>query len=179
MNLLKESTPHCSQAYHRKSGQTLLVGITVLIFAALTAAALTQGDDLKNSFAQKLADQIAQAHPELHVIGIHLTPPNGADNVIVASNIREKVGKKSDEDDLKVLRTGKPIVERPKDLSVAEYEVLLGLQDSSGKRIGTLALAYKPGTAKSKADALRRSEQIRDELKRQIPSEAKLFEAGE
>src|SRR5438105_9736723 len=54
--------------------------------------------------AQKLVDELAAKHPELVRIGLHLTPPNSAANIIVACNIAARIGQKSDPEDLKAMQ---------------------------------------------------------------------------
>ncbi len=130
----------------------------------------------KKIYAQKLVDETVAKHPELLVIAMHVTPPNTSDNVIIASNIG-RIGKKGDEDDLRVIRTGKPNLEVNKNGD--RFEVELVLQNQSGKTIGALGtvFAYKAGTDKIGLQA--RAEKIRDELRRQILSLEKLFEPAE
>src|ERR1700686_2541451 len=61
-------------------------------------------------YAQKLVDEALTKHPDVVILVMHVTPPGSAENVIVASNIG-RYGKKADEDDLRVIETGKPNLE--------------------------------------------------------------------
>jgi len=127
----------------------------------------------KKIYAQKLVDETLMKHPEVIILAFHVTPPNSQENVIIASNIG-RIGKKADEDDLRVIRTGKP------NLEVNEkgdhFEVELVLQDQAGKTIGAAGVVflYKPGTDKDKLQ--KTAESIRDELRKQTPTLEKLFE---
>ncbi len=123
--------------------------------------------------AQQLVDRIVAAHPDVLVLAMHVTPPRQKDNVIIASNIG-RIGKKADEDDLRVVRTGKSNLEvNPKG---DRFEVELVLQDQAGGTIGALGVVfpYKPGDDKAGFD--RRAQQIRDGLRAQIHTVATLFE---
>ena len=127
-----------------------------------------------NTYAQKLVDETMAKHPELQILALHVTPPNSTDNVILASSIG-RIGKKADEDDLKVIQTGEPILEVH--ISGKRFEVELQLHDRTGKIIGAVStvFAYKPGN--DKRDFQKRAESIRSEIERQIPSVEKLIQS--
>ena len=106
------------------------------------------------------------------VMMIHATPPKGAHNVIIGSNIG-RFGKQADEDDLRVIEKGSTNLEVGGDND--RYETELPLLDRSGKRIGALGLVFglKPDTDK---EALHKHGlAIRDEVARAIPNNAALF----
>src|SRR5207245_4149373 len=44
------------------------------------------------TYAQALVDRTLAAHPEVLILGMHVTPPNRSENVILASNIG-RIGK--------------------------------------------------------------------------------------
>ena len=144
-----------------------LVAAMALLLSAPTPA---------NTYAQKLVDDIMAKHPELLILAMHVTPPNSADNVIIASNIG-RIGKKADEDDMRVIQTGQPNLEV--NSTGKRFEVELVLQDKSGKTIGALSavFAYKAGDDKSELQ--KQAEKIRDEMRRRIPSAAKLVEPAQ
>jgi hypothetical protein len=124
-------------------------------------------------FAQKLVEETMEKHPDLLVFVFHATPPGQTKNIIIASNIG-RIGKEADEDDLRVINTGKP------NLEVNSYgdhfEVEMALKDGAGQTIGALAtvFGYKPGDDKEMLH--RKSEAIRLEVEKRIPTRAKLFE---
>src|SRR5215813_9909192 len=60
----------------------------------------------ENTYAQKLVDESMARHPDVIILVMHVTPPNSAENVILGSNIG-RIGKKADEDDMRVIETGK------------------------------------------------------------------------
>lgn len=125
------------------------------------------------TYAQKLTERTVAAHPDLLVMMIHATPPKGAYNVVIGSNIG-RLGKKADEDDLRVIEKGSTNLEVGGDND--RYETELPLLDRGGKRIGALGLVFglKPDTNK---EALHQHGlAIRDEVARTIPNNAALFQ---
>ena len=124
-------------------------------------------------FAQKLVEDTLEKHPDLLIFVFHVTPPGHAGNVIVASNIG-RIGKKADEDDMRVINTGKPNLEL--NSYGDHFEVEMALKDGAGKTIGALAtvFAYKEGDDKEKLH--QRGEAIRLEVEKQALTKAKLFE---
>jgi len=126
-----------------------------------------------NTFAQKLVDETLAKHPELQILALHITPPSGNDNVILASSIG-RIGKKGDEDDLKVIKTGEPILEVH--ISGKRFEVELQLHDRSGKTIGAVSAVYAYKLGDDKDQFRKQAEKLRAELEKEIPSVAKLVE---
>ncbi len=126
-----------------------------------------------DTYAQKLVDETLAKHPDLQILALHITPPGSSDNVILASSIG-RIGKKGDEDDLKVIETGEPILEVH--ISGKRFEVELQLHDASRKTIGAVSAVYafKPGD--DKAQFRKQAEQLRAELEKKIPPVAKLVE---
>jgi hypothetical protein len=124
------------------------------------------------TYAQELTERTVSAHPDLLVMMIHATPPGGAYNVIIGSNIG-RFGKRADDDDLRVIEKGSTNLEVGGDND--RYETELPLLDRAGKRIGALGLVFglKPDTDK---EALHQHGlAIRDEVARAIPNNAALF----
>jgi iron complex outermembrane receptor protein len=122
-------------------------------------------------YAQKLVDEALANHPEVILLAIHAKPA-GHKNVIVASNFG-RIGKIGDEDDLRCIRTGKSNLEL--NSTGKHFEDELILLDNSGKTIGALGVVfnYKPGD--DRAALAKLAEQVRDEMKAKLPSEAALF----
>jgi hypothetical protein len=106
-------------------------------------------------------------------MAFHVTPPSQSENVIIASNIG-RIGKKADEDDMRVIDSGKSNLEVNK--TGNHFEDELPLLDKSGNRIGAVGIVfnYKAGDDKNKL--AKNAEQVRDEMREQIPSKEKLFE---
>ena len=152
-----------------KTAVAFLLALLVVVSAIGGAAAQTA----PAPYAQKLVDQALAKHPEVVIIAMHVAPPHQKDYVIIASNIG-RIGKKADEDDMRVIETGKSNLEINK--AGNHFEVELVLQDQSGKTIGAAGIVfnYKPGDDKAKFE--KTAEQIRDEWKAQIPNKDSLFQ---
>jgi len=129
----------------------------------------------KKIYAQKLLDETLAKHKEVVIMAMHVTPPGKNENVIIASNIG-RIGKKADEDDLRVIETGKPNLEVNK--KGDHFEVELVLQDQSGKTIGAVGIVFNYEKGKE-AEFQKKAEQVRDEMKEKTPTLAKLFEPAE
>jgi hypothetical protein len=122
--------------------------------------------------AQKLVDDMLSRHSEVIALAMHVTPPKANDNIIVASNFG-RIGKKADDDDMKVINSGEPIVG-----VYAEgkrYGVEIPMRDAANKTIGALSVGfhYKNGDEKA---FLSMAEKVRDELQKRIPSVETLVE---
>lgn len=124
------------------------------------------------TYAQALTEKFTAKYPDLLVMMIHATPPGGAKNIIIGSNIG-RFGKEADEDDARVIDKGSTNLEVGGDKD--RFETELPLNDVTGKRIGALGLVFglKPGADQEAIH--RHGLAIRDELARQIPSSAALF----
>lgn len=153
----------------------------VLLLGSMCGSVFAQQS--QELFAQKLMDEIAAKHPEIVNIQLHMTPPYCPDqaaqvpkycpdNIIIASgNAREKVGKKSDEADLNVIRSAKPVIETTK--VAGKFDTMYPLYDQRGEVIGGVGINIKDT---DEASARKDGQKIVDELREKIPSKAKLFE---
>jgi hypothetical protein len=126
-----------------------------------------------NSYGQQLVDNMLAAHPEIQILALHATIPKTEDNVIVASNIG-RIGKKGDEDDLRLIKTEKPNLEVNSEGN--RFEVELVLRDVSGTNIGAVGVVYgyKPGDDKIRLQ--RQAELVQATLSRHITNPGNLFE---
>jgi hypothetical protein len=147
----------------------------VLSFLVLAGALAVSPQEGKKIYAQKLLDETLARHKEVVIMAMHVTPPGKSENVIIASNIG-RIGKKADEDDMRVINTGKPNLEVNK--KGDHYEVELVIQDQSGKTIGAVGIVFMNEKGKEQ-EFLKNATQIRDEMKAQTPTLAKLFEPVE
>jgi len=125
--------------------------------------------------AQRLVDDLIARHPSLVRVGMHLTPPGQSDDIIVACNLVERIGQKSDPEDLKAMKTGKPVVLK----EAGNFDVTLPLHTASGKVIGALGLTFKPEVNEKESAAVERAKKMATELEGHIPSKAKLFDPME
>src|SRR5713226_8609239 len=105
----------------------ILTGILALLFTPNVAGIHAQ-ETRANNYAQSLIARALARHPEVATLAMHVTPPDSPDNVIIASNFG-RIGKKADDDDLAVIKTGQPKSEVGKN---DRFSVELPLQDVSG-----------------------------------------------
>src|SRR5258708_23796255 len=112
---------------------------TAPFLVALAFSAAAHAQIPVKIYAQELVDRVVAQNPDLLVVAMHVTPPKTTENVIIASNIG-RIGKPGDEDDMRVINTGKP------NLEVAHgghrYEVELVLRDVAGETLGALGLVW-------------------------------------
>jgi hypothetical protein len=129
-----------------------------------------------NTYAQRLVEETMAQHPELLILVMHVTPPNATMNVILGSSIG-RLGKKADEDDMRVIETGKTNLEV--NSTGNRFEAELQLHDRTGRTIGALGtvFAYQPGDDKTHFQKL--GETIRAEMEQRIPSVEKLVEPAQ
>jgi TonB-dependent siderophore receptor len=140
----------------------------------------TQGEATQSSsksYAQELVDRTAARHRELIELDLHATPPDGSASLIIASKNPARLGKKSDPDDLDVIRTGTPFVEINKS-GDQNVEVHLPLLDANRRTVGEveMTLPYPPGSGFDQDTLLKAAEKIRDEMARRILDRASLFQ---
>jgi hypothetical protein len=131
--------------------------------------------------AQTIIDKVVKDHPEILVIAMHVTPPGGKENIMIASRFTtatgkleiQRIGKVADQDDMRVVKTGKPNLEV--NTAGDRFEVEAAMLDGAGKIIGAVGIVvpYKAGDDKKALQ--KRGEQIRDEIRKQTPTLASLF----
>ncbi len=122
--------------------------------------------------AQDLVEETLLLHPHLIGIAMHVTPPGSSDNVIVASSFG-RVGKKSDESDLRLIASGKHnMAVWP---SGDRYSGELMLHDAAGNTIGSLLEVFPYKSGEDTAILLHEATEIRDELAKNIPALTQLF----
>jgi hypothetical protein len=146
---------------------------TILVCSSMAAVAQQNPRPANKIYAQKLVDELFGKRSDLVSMGIHVTPPGQVDNVIIASNIASKVGKKSSEDDMTVMSTGKPLVSMKAE---HVYDIVVPMYDASGKTIGIIGMNLRCKGREGEEVALERARQIVEGFKQQTSSTAKLFE---
>jgi hypothetical protein len=142
--------------------------LPLLVFGSALAVS-AQADH--KMYAQKLVDATLARHKDVLVMAMHVTPPGKTENVIIASNIG-RIGKKADEDDLRVIDKG--AINREVNETGRRFEAEIPLNDAGGKRIGALGVVFHYSAGEDKETLVRRAEAIRDEMAREIPSPAAL-----
>jgi hypothetical protein len=147
--------------------------IAAFLIAVGICSAQSPATSSKKIYAQKLVDALFAKRHDLVSMGLHVTPPGQPDNVIIASNVPSKLGKKSSDEDMEVMRSGTPLIKlKGEDV----YDIVLPMYEASGKTIGIIGMNLKCKKGEGEAVALKRARGIVAGLKKQTPSEAKLFE---
>ncbi len=120
-----------------------------------------------NSLAQTLVDSTVARHPDLIELDVHATPPGSSESLIIAAKAADRVGHKSDPDDLEVAKSGNPRVEinRTGDYNV---EVEIPLFDDRRRTIGSVEMTFPYVAGFDQAALIKKAEGIRDELHVQI-----------
>jgi hypothetical protein len=155
----------------------LVTALLIVIVCSPVAICAQQGPSSGNKiYAQKLVDDLFAKRNDLVSMGIHVTPPGQPDNIIIASNVASKVGKKSTGDDMGVMRTGTPLVKLK---SENVYDIVLPIYDASGTTIGIIGMNLRCNAGEGEAVALERARQIVEGFKKQTPSTARLFETAD
>jgi hypothetical protein len=140
--------------------------------ALLALASLARADVPAAPYAQQLVDTTLASHPELTILALHVTPPAGGENVIIASNIG-RIGKPADADDLAVLDSGRPRIEPTK---TGDLSVELPMHDADGKTIGVIGSTFHFAPGGDRDLIVRQAEMIRDELAARTPTLDALFQ---
>jgi hypothetical protein len=124
-------------------------------------------------YAQRLVDDVMAAHPELLVVALHVATLAGDDYPIIASSIG-RIGKKADEDDMRVIGSGKPAT-GAYGATKSRYGIELPMYDASGKLIGALSVGYAYKAGDDEQALLHKAQQVEGELRARIPSLARLY----
>jgi hypothetical protein len=160
----------------------LTLTLTILSFACSVAVpAYSQSADTKTpprNYAQQLVDEAMEKYPEVIILAVH-AKSNDPNYPIIAwggpTGGKVRIGKKADEDDMRVINTGKENLEVSS--NGKHFEVELPLEDANKTTIGALGVVfnYKPGD--DKAAYQKKAEQLRDELRDRVPSADRLSQA--
>jgi len=114
--------------------------------------------------AQLLVDRTVAKHRDIVRLTIHAIPTGGRESRIIACNIREKIGQRSDPEDLAAMESGKIIVLR----EGTNLDVTAPLVDGSGKPIAATGITLRfPVTAKE-PEVVAKAKAIADELSTSI-----------
>ena len=146
------------------------------LFLAVTSLALLGAEEYAQRgaiFAQKVVDDMLAKHPDVIIMAMHVAKSEGADHAIVASNIG-RIGKPADEDDMRVVNTGKPNLEVNK--TGDHFEVEIPMRDMKGKVIGACGVVFMYKNGDNKQALRRRAEAIGKEMQALTPTREKLFE---
>ncbi len=126
-----------------------------------------------DTYGQHLLDVAMAQNPQVIIMAMHVTPPKGRDNVIVASNIG-RLGKKADADDMEVITTGVSRLEinEAKD----RFEVEEVLKDVSRDTIGAIGVVFPYRSGDDQQARRVQAEAIRDRLATRIAHAGNLLD---
>jgi hypothetical protein len=134
-------------------------------------------------YVQTLTERIMAEHPDLISVTFHGVPPGAAPKTytMFGGSYPDRIGNPDDPDDVMVIETGVTLLDprwhRTKD-AVRKFVVQTPLRDSAGENIGLIVIAYKnpANSGKTDRDFFLAGTKLRDDLQKQIPSFAALFE---
>jgi hypothetical protein len=124
-------------------------------------------------FAQQLVEDEMVKHPDLVAIALHVTPPGTRQNTVVASTLESSIGKPSDDDDVRIAGEGGFFAEATP--AKQRYEILLGLNDKAGHRVGALGVIFHWTPGSPITEFRPEAERVREALQPQILSLQALF----
>jgi hypothetical protein len=168
----------------------LCISSATSIFAVGATASVPPPEKPKNwtppaakLYVQTLTEQIMAAHSELISVTFHGVPPGAAPKTytMFGGSYPDRIGNPDDPDDVMVIETGVTLLDprwhRTKDV-IRKFVVQTPLRDAAGENIGLIVIAYKNpvNSGKTDRDFFLAGTQLRDDLQKQIPSFAALFE---
>lgn len=149
------------------------LGTTSVIASAQQGVASPAKIHVNAPFAEELIVKEKAAHPEIQKLGLHAVPPGQTENVIVANNLPEKIGKVSSPNDMRLVASGKPVAVRVEKGSF--FDTFVPLHDRTGHIIGFLVMEVPFTTATTEEGAIQKGITIRDEVQHQVPTLGTLF----
>jgi hypothetical protein len=134
-------------------------------------------------YVQTLTERIMAEHPDLISVTFHGVPPGATPKTytMFGGSYPDRIGNPDDPDDVMVIETGVTLLDprwhRTKD-AVRKFVVQTPLRDAAGENIGLIVIAYKNpvNSGKTDRDFFLAGTKLRDDLQKQIPSFAALFE---
>jgi hypothetical protein len=119
-----------------------------------------------STYGQTLLEKLRASNPAVLAAAMHVTPPKGHANIVVASTDPREIGRQSAAADLAVIATGKPSTHM--DRAQHRIEVRVPLEDVSHDVIGALSLQFAAQAGADAHSAVTRALAIRDQLRRRI-----------
>jgi hypothetical protein len=156
--------------------------VPVALQAQATKATKTPAQDpstymhVSAPLAQAVVLKVKSQHDDIVKLGLHAVPPGETDNVIIASDIPSKIGKKSSPTDLEKLAKQTPIAVRSDKDKI--FDLLIPITDANGGDLsgGFVVMEVPYSKAGNGEEALKIGVAIRDEVQRQIPSKSSMYQ---
>jgi len=126
-------------------------------------------DEPRFSKAQELVDSTCSKHPDLVRLTIHAAPTGEETSRIIACNIKEKIGKPSDPEDLEAMKTGETVVLREGD----NLDVTTPIWNKAGKPVAATGITLRFGKEETESDVVKKATAIAKELNTAIQNAKK------
>ena len=146
---------------------------TVISAGLLLVCSCQQTTKSSNDFkqAQTLIDKTMAAHPEIIRLTIHAVPKGQTQSRIIACNLREKLGKLDDPEDLEVVKTKKTIVLKEGD----NLDVTTPILDKAGNAIAATGITLKGLNGNNEQRLTEKAKAIAAELSKAIQDSPEPF----
>ena len=110
--------------------------------------------------AQELVDRLVAKHPDLVRLTIHAVPTGEEASRIIACNIKEKIGKPSDPEDLEAMKTGKTVTLR----EGGNLDVTAPIPDKAGNPIAATGITLHLSQGETENEVIEKAKSIAKEL---------------
>lgn len=139
-----------------------VVSVLVFLFAFQTQAIKQCWATEESRFrkAQELVDNMVLKHPDLVRLTIHAVPAGEECSRIVACNIKEKIGKPSDPEDLEAMKTGKTVTLKEGD----NLDVTAPILDKAGKPVAATGITLRFKKGETENELIEKAKSIAEEL---------------
>ena len=165
------------------SSMKALTVATAIVCCVILAGIASAQEKVNSKYApaQAILDQAIKDHTEILVIAMHVTPPGEKDNVIIASRFNvspgkweiQRIGKIADEDDMRVIKTGKPNLEV--NTTGDRYEVEAAMLDGAGKIVGAVGIVFPYKKGDDQKALQKKADRICEEIRKRTPTLSALF----
>jgi hypothetical protein len=141
--------------------QRIVVSLLVLSFIFQPAIiSLSFAGEKQFKEAQSLIEKTAAKYPEIVRLTIHAVPTGEQQNRIIACNIKEKIGKLSDPEDIEAMKNGKTVVLKEGD----NLDVTAPIFDRTGKPVAATGITLLLKKGSSEQAAIEKAKIIAKEL---------------
>jgi len=143
------------------------VVLTGLLLMCSCQPVVKNGCNFKD--AQMLIEKMVAEHPEIGRLTIHAVPTGQTQNIIVACNIREKLGKIADPEDLEVIKTKEIVVLKEGD----NLDITAPILDKNGSAIAATGITLRGLNNTNEQALAEKAKAIAAELSQAIQNSSK------
>jgi len=119
--------------------------------------------------AQAIVEKIVAQYPEIVRLTIHAVPTSEKNSRIIACNIKEKIGKPSDSEDLEAMKNNKTVILKEGD----KLDVTAPVCDVAGKPIAATGITLRLKKGESEDAVVKKAKAIAGELTKAIQQAGK------